>query len=142
MSDLHQNSGNYFNFNTYQDAKQIKPETNNVPSTKVRPEYYKTVQQRNEREKYPLIFNENDVVTDKIEYLNILKSLKFKIKDKLQRSINNAHNEIIEGNEALQTLQTLNKAFQPSNQNQEIENITITNTELSIPSTNLTNKGS
>ena len=141
MSYLHQNSGNYFNFNTYQDAKQIKPEINNVPSTKVRPEYYKTVQQRNEREKYPLIFNENDVVTDKIEYLNILKSLKFKIKDKLQRSINNAHNEIIEGNEALQTLQTLNKAFH-GNQNQETNNITNTNTELSIPSTNLTNKGS
>ena len=73
--------------------------------------------------------------------MNILKSLKFKIKDKLQRSINNAHNEIIEGNEALQTLQTLNKAFH-GNQNQETNNITNTNTELSIPSTNLTNKGS
>ena len=141
MSDLHQNSGNYFNFNTYQDAKQTTPEINNVPSTKVSPEYYKTVQQRNEKEKYPLIFNKNDVVTDKIEYLNILKSLKFKIKDKLQRSINNAHNEIIEGNEALQTLQTLNKVFH-GNQNQETNNITNTNTKLSIPSTNLTNKGS
>ena len=135
MSDLHQNSGNYFNLNTYQDPKQTTPEINNVPSTKVSQEIYKTVHPKNGKEKY-------DVVTDKIEYLNILKSLKFKIKDKLQRSINNAHNEIIEGNEALQTLQTLNKAFQPSNQNQEIENITITNTELSIPSTNLTNKGS
>ena len=141
MSDLHQNSGNYFNFNTYQDAKQTTPEINNVPSTKVSPEYYKTVQQRNEKEKYPLIFNKNDVVTDKIEYLKILKSLKFKIKDKLQRSINNAHNEIIEGNEALQTLQTLNKVFH-GNQNQETNNITNTNTKLSIPSTNLTNKGS
>ena len=109
-------------------SSKVIPETVNTLSTKLSSQRSSLVNEQSNTKVKPTLYSKqkkhNDdadrEIENKVEYLNILRGLKSKIKNRLQRSIENAQNEIDEGKEALQTLQTLNKAYQ-GNQNQERE---------------------